>query len=576
MNTNWKKNVAAVLLAVSLTATPSAVTVFAESASAVQGQAALMKLTDHVRAELKGVFNEQTPDGATVGAVIRLTNDSGKVTRVPDYELRIFSSDGISYTLSPSAANARSIQPKGKAELAYMLNVDRTDVLELTKLAWVHVDDYVYPRKENTLLTMNIAGKVWNGYNSAENRSTGIIKWGQPFKLDFFSPSISYTPTSMQKQTTAQGNVTVVTVKAANTGKEKAFIPDFAISGSDGTKLYAGEKAESKTIALVAGETKNVRFAIPTAAAVRLNELVVTTPLSFAASAGGGQQTVVRHIGHIRLGLPDNSLSLAGLKDYTFDTPIVFDPLNELVDKDVQVSLVELHMHDNQGDGYKTAIAKFKLQNTGKQPASLPAFQAELTSGDGYTYIGDRQNVTAQQLMPGLSHIVSYAFNVPKTEEEHRFALRLLEGGTAAEPYLSPIAAIGVTVQDEAKSNVWNLYPFEVEMKYWSLSAVADAIPVISYSYKLTLDLDIKHTEDVVVDNGFSKLKIEIADGFGKMLGSETIPFVGTGRLISGKQTIRFNNIRTEQHQYPLTIHIYEVIDTPSGEATRLIQTLKQ
>src|SRR5690606_15755162 len=101
-------------------------------------------------------------------------------------------------------------------------------------------------------------------------------------------------------------------------------------------------------------------------------------------------------------------------------------------------------------------------------------------------------------------------------------------------------------------------------------------VPFISYSYKLILDLDIERVEDVVVDSGFSKLKIEIVDSFNKMLGSETIAFTGVDRLISGKQTILFNNIRTEQHQYPLTIHIYEVIDTPSGEASRLIETLQQ
>lgn len=576
MHTKWTKTMTAALLAVSLAAAPAAGAAFAQDSGSGSGtvRAVYQKLTSSVSAQLKGAYIERTADGSTVGAVIRLRNGTGKITRVPDYELRMESRDGVSYTLAPSAANPRSIQAKGYVELVYSLDVNRTDDLELTKLVFVEVDEYVYPRKETTLLSMDITGKVWRA-GEPSSGSVGKIGWGQPFRLESLSPNVTYTPAGVHRQTTEQGGTaTVVTLKAVNAGKETAYIPDFAISGSDGAKLYPGQKADGKMDALEAGETRNVRFAIPTPASAELSELVVTTPARFAM-AGGGE--IVRHVGHLRIGLPESEFSLAGLKDYTLGAPIELDPANELVDKDVQISLVELHLHDNQGDGYKTAIAKFKLLNTGKQPAPLPAFQAELTNGEGYTYVGDRQITAAQRLLPGLSHVVSYAFNVPKTEEEGKYALRLLEGGTADAPYSTPFAQLGVAVQNEAEdSKVWDLYPFQVKMKDWTLSAVADAVPVISYSYKLTLDLDIARVDDVVVDANFSKLKIEIADSFGKMLGSETFAFVGANRLISGKQTLRFNNIRTEQHQYPLTIHIYEAIDTPSGEATRLIQTLKQ
>ncbi|MBW5448485.1 hypothetical protein GE107_20785 [Cohnella sp. CFH 77786] len=580
MHTKWRKTIPALLLAASLTvsAAPLAASARQELASAAQSQgysAKPMKLAGTVRAELKSAFVERGADGSTIGVVIWLQNDGAKVTRVPDYELRIVTGDGVSYTLTPSASNPRAIQAKGKAELGYMLNVERTDGLEPEKLAWVSVDEYVYPRKETTLLTMNIAGKVWQNADP-DGGSAGAVKWGQPFRLDMFSPNVTYTPVSMQKQATAQGGiVTVVTVKATNAGKEKAYLPDIAVSGSDGSKLYAGERAGGTTATLAAGESRNIRFAIPTAAGVNLREFVVTTPERFAAAGGSA---LVFHVGHVRIGLPDNGFSLAGLSEYAYGTPIALDPLNELVDKDVRVSLVELHMHDNQGDGYKTAIAKFKLQNTGKEPAPLPAFQADLTSAEGYTYSGVRQNTVAQQLMPGLSHIVSYSFNVPKTENAEKYALRLLEGGTTESPYSSPIAdAVAVKVQSEAAdSDVWDLYPFQVKMKYWWLSAVYETVPNISYSYKLKLNLDIQGTDDVVVDANFSKLKFEIVDAFGKMLGSETVPLAGTGRLVSGYQTINFTNIRTEQQEYPLSIQVFEVIDTPNGEAKRLIKTFDQ
>lgn len=595
MHTKWSITLAAAMLTAYLAAVPPEAASAAAAGSAAPVAAATTagagpelalptykKLTDNVQALLKSAYVERSAYSQTLGIVVWLRNDGGKVTRVPDYELRVTGGDGVTYTLTPSVANPRAIQPKGKVELSYLLNVTRTDDLKLAKLAWVEVDEYVYPRKETTLLSMDVAGKVWQSAALAGDNVGGTVKigWGQPFKLELFAPDVVYVPASVEKQTTAQGdNVTIVTLRVTNTGKEQAFVPDFAISGSDGSKIYAGQRIElgrsGDAGRLGAGETKSVRYAIPSAASVRFTELVVTTPERFVTAAG---EMAVHQVGHVRLGLPEKDASLAGLKNYEFDTPIALDSLNELVDKDVQVSLVELHMHDNQGDGYQTAIAKFKLRNTGKEPAALPAFGAELTDANGYTYAGVRQNVAAQSLMPGLSHVVSYSFNVPKTLESDRYALRLLEGGGTAEaPYSAPIARIGVQMQSEEEgSHEWNLYPFHVKMNYWSVSAVADMIPVTSYSYKMKLDLDIERTDDVVVDAGFSRLKIEIADSFGRMLGATEIPFVGANRLISGVQTIRFDNIRTEQHQYPLTINIYEVIDTPNGQATRLIETLQQ
>lgn len=591
MNRKWTLTMAAALLSAGLAVTPvvsaaspSAAAVAASSAQVVtdsQEKAlatpTFVKLTDRVQALLKSAYIERSAHTQTVGVVIWLRNDSGSMTRVPDYDLRVATADGVTYTLTPSAANPRSIQPKGKVELSYQLQVNRTAPLELVTASWVEIDEYVYPRKETPLLNMDIAGKVWRS-NDPSGAAAAKIGWGQPFKMTLFAEDIVYVPTSVEKQTTPQGgNVTIVTVRVTNAGKETAYVPGFAISGSDGSKIYPGQLIETGTAGdiarLGAGETKNVRYAVPTAAGVAISELVVTTPERFVTMSG---EMTVQQVGHVRIGLPGKTFSLAGLKDYEFGTPIALDPLNDFVDKEVEISLVELHMHDNHGDGFQTVIAKFKLHNTGKQPAAMPAFGAELTDGEGYTYIGDRQNTAAFRLMPGLSHIVSYSFNVPKTGAADRYALRLLDGG-ADTLYSTPIATIAATIQSEAEdAKVWNLYPFDVELKHWHLNAVADMVPVTSYSYKLKLDLEITRTDDVVVDAGFSRLKIEIADGFGKMLGSTDIPFVGVNRLISGVQTIRFDQIRTEQHQYPLTINIYEAIDTPSGEATRLITTLKQ
>jgi hypothetical protein len=585
MQTKWRTTAFAALLAAVLTASPAVLAAGAPAAqsqtksqaqSQNQSQAKPMKLAGSVTAELKSAFVERGADRSTVGVVIWLRNEGTSVTRVPEYELRVTTGDGVAYTLMPSASNPRAIQAKGKAELGYLLEVERTDRLELAKLTWVDVDDYVYPRKETPLLSMNLKGKVWQSA-APDGGSAGVIPWGQPFKLEMYSADVTYTPASVQRQTTAQGGiVTVVTVRATNTGKQQAYVPDIAVSGSDGAKLYAGERADAKTTSLSPGESRNVRFAIPTPASASLTGFVVTTPERFTTAGGA---SITEHVGHVRIGLPPGGFSLAGFKNYVYGSPIELDSLNELVGKDVEVSLVELHMHGNQDDGYKTAVAKFKLRNNGKSPAPLPAFGAELMDADGYTYAGVRQIAAATSLMPGLSHVVSYSFNVPKTEpEDGRFALRLLEGGgTADQPYASPIAAIGVQAQNEDKdTDTWNLYPFRIQLKDWWLAAYADSVPVVSYSYKLRLNLDITREDDVVVDAGFSRLKFELVDTLGRMIGYETVPLTGQGRLVSGTQIVKFSNIRTEQQEYPLSINVYEVIDTPNGEASRLIRSFHQ
>jgi hypothetical protein len=86
----------------------------------------------------------------------------------------------------------------------------------------------------------------------------------------------------------------------------------------------------------------------------------------------------------------------------------------------------------------------------------------------------------------------------------------------------------------------------------------------------------VEQVDNVVADAGFSKLKIELTDTLGRVIGSQSVPFTGTNKLISGEQTISFSNIYTDNYQYPLVVKLYESIDTPNGEANRLVKTLKQ
>ena len=533
-------------------------------------------LTDAVRAGLKGVFGERTPEGSVFGAVVVLENLAGKVTRVPDYELRVRAEDGTVYTLVPSLDNARSLQPKGKAELGYLLQLDRAEPLKAAALEWVEIDDYVYPRKEKTLLVMNMEDQLRE--ESQASGSAALLKWGDSFRLEE-APGIVLTPAAVEERAAEQGRIFAVTVKAVNETSEKRYIPEIAAVLVEGRTLHTGTVAEESLLPLQPGEARNLHFVVKTGKDARPVALAVATPVRFVLPSPQGLQGAPQlyeyPLERARFALSAGGGQAAKPADYKYGTPIAFDPLNKLIAADVRVSLMELHLHDNPGDGYQTAIAKFKLQNTGKKPVPLPHFGAELAAPGGETYAGERQQAAPAQLMPGLSHIVSYAFNVPKTETGERYTLRIVDA-SAAHPHGVTIAALSAEVQREREDNVWNLYPYIVKLNYWTVLPYADTVPVISYSYKMVLDLDIELADDAVVDAGFAKLKIELADSQGRTLGSETLPFTGPGRLVSGRQTILFDRIRTEQHQLPLTIRIYETIETPYGEANRLIQTLER
>ncbi|MNY59762.1 hypothetical protein D3C86_1962400 [compost metagenome] len=94
-----------------------------------------------------------------------------------------------------------------------------------------------------------------------------------------------------------------------------------------------------------------------------------------------------------------------------------------------------------------------------------------------------------------------------------------------------------------------------------------------NYSYKLGLDFDIKLQDEIVVDQSFSKLRLEVADGSNRIMTSKVFSFAGEKKLVTGKELLTFDGDTLES---TLTLRLYEVIDTPFGEVRRLVQTLKR
>jgi len=502
-------------------------------------------LTNVVKVEVKSIVNEKVTDGRRIGAVVRLHNQSAKAVRVPDYEVRFTAGDKTEYTLLASAVNAKVIQPKEKVELSYLTVVRRTDNFTLAKLSWIKVDEYVYPRKQTTMLSIPVSSFA----------TTQNLEWGKPFKIPALSASLEFTPIDLFQHNTDKGSATIVTLQAANKGTAAETVPSFDISGKTDKAQYAGKKIEQDAIVLEPGEKQQIHFAIVTTGSAKLKSLVVMTSESFVEAS----RTTTYKVPRLNVKLPAAVSAAAAvnlLPSYEMGKPIGFDPLNKLINPDLNVSLVEFRLFQGEGGGYNSAIAKFKLDNRGASPVPVPQFAVELASADGRSYSGVRQNQTSGTVAPNVGYIVSYSFNLPNTETGGKLAMTLLDNQTAA-PYRFPVAAFQTRVQDGTSDS---LYPFRVSLADWRYVPTDNA---------LKLNLNVQRESNVVVDLHFARLSVELVDQGGAAVAAASIPLTGTGRAGNGWQTIGVASGLANAGN--LSLRIYETVDTPFGEARRLL-----
>ncbi|MEK8126944.1 hypothetical protein WMW72_03375 [Paenibacillus filicis] len=552
--------------------TASLVSAAEAPAPAAAPVAASYKLTDVIKAEIKSVLNENAGSETRIGVVVRLHNTSDRMRRVPDYELRIKTAEGTTYTLRPSAANTTSIQSQEKVELSYLISIERSDSVVLSALEWIEIDEFEYPQKEKTVLSIPVDGLQWKGEGSSVPDSARVKPWTESFTLPVFSSSLEYKPVSLFYQNQPEGPVAFVTLLVENKGTKKEAVPQLQIDGQADKKWFKGKKPVVPADALEAGGQQYIYFAIPVDNGIELTKLVVLSPESYVNS---DKTSLDYTIGRMVIDLQDGSgqkHDIQRLQTYQPGSAIAFDPLNKLIRDGIDISLVELHMHGAEGEGYQTVVAKFKLRNKLESPVALPDFQAELRTSDGYSYLGTRQATVDQNLISNLGYIVSYSFNVPNKEKGENLVMNILDAKTAA-PYYVPIASFQTKIQEQANSDIMRFYPFNVKLADWSISPLFNPT---GYNYKMSMTLDISREDNIVVNQNFSKMKVELQDQLGRTLGAETLTFTGAKRLVSAKQSFTFSDLYTDQIESPLVINIYESIETPLGEAKRLVKTLKQ
>ncbi|SDM92104.1 hypothetical protein SAMN04487897_101488 [Paenibacillus sp. yr247] len=583
MNKTMNKSLVTIVLTAALLTTASFPAWAADGLSGVvvAGTSAITSytLTDKIEVEIKSILNNHESDSTKLGAVIRVRNTSGNVTRVPDFELRVRMADGIEYTLQPSATNPKSIQPKSQQELSYLTTVERSDDVALTDLSFVDVDLEVYPKEETTLLTVPVdAGLVWNGSDSTITKPSAILKWGEAFTLPSLRSSLGFLPVDIHKEITAKGVSTVVQIQVLNPTKERQTVPNFGIDGKTDNNVYSGSRAETSVI-LDPGEKKYIHVVIPTELDTEFTSLNVVTPENFATAIGEGKfHEDSYRVGRVNILLPAGALTQGVIPapEYTLGTAVKLDTTNKFVPSNVDVSLVELHVTSNEDDGFNSAVAKFKLTNNSERPIPIPAIQTELVSKDGYAYVGRRQEATALSVVPKASYVVSYSYALPASETGEGLKMNLYSQQASGDTtYKSLLATAKVPVQkNEPTSKVLNVYPFEIGIKDWTISAIFQGN--MTYDYKLKLDLDINPDKQVTVDKFNSKLSFELFDNVGNPVGKSVQALSGEGRLYNGSNTINLN-AKSNQLDFPIQVKVFETFTNEYGESVkRLLTTFKQ
>lgn len=527
-------------------------------------------LSEQLQVEVKSVLNERVSGGNRVGVVLRIANTGDEVKRLTDYELLVRLADGTEYALQPSAANSRVVQAKTSAELSFLTTIERPDRVEIAEAQLKEVDYYVYPKKETLLLSIPLASRPWNGSEGALAEPSASQAWEETFSFPALQSPITYTPIGIRKEATGTGTVYIVQLLAANPTDNRELVPDFAVDGRGGGKVFAGSRVEQGPIMLEAKEEKYIHYAIATDTNTVLSGLNVLTSETFIGPAGSAP--VSYNVGRLQIELSAASGSVQA-QPYTIGEPMTLDARNDLIHPDLQLALVGLPIDDNTEEGNKTVTATFLLTNNGDGPIPIPVFQTGMLGSDGFRYDGRRQAATGAPLLPQESVTIRYSLSLPTSESGQNLVLTIEDAVTTA-PYKSTIAAYRVEAAETEAGDSFTVHPFRISVKSNSTNFMFNA-QTLEYSYVGSYDLAIERDPGVRADLSFPTLLFELHDASGRPVATGTGGLVGTGRLLSGMNKIRFAGT-TENFNYPLTLHIYEVFATDAGESKQLLAKLKQ
>jgi hypothetical protein len=538
-------------------------------------------LSGPLQVKLNGLLSEHTLNGTRIGVTVKMYNVSNDTVRVPDYEVRITTGNGARYVLSGSSDNTASVPPQSNIELSYMVLVELADNLKPTDIVWVDVNKDVYPKIETTMLDLPVSNLVWYGDQSTISDPALIKKWGEAFTIPSLDSALTYTPINMATDFKEQTPVQVIKLLVYNPGKQTEVIPSIIIDGKSATQNYKGSRTDQSVASLDPGEKKYIYWSVPTDLDTQLNSFTVSTPETFKIpNRTDTSANVTYYIGRLSFGVPTTDqllLDSTQPASYSLNTQIPIDPINNVVNPNMNVTAADFQIYENKGMGYSTGIVKLKFANRSDKPLPVPQFAAELM-GNGFIYAGNRLNSATSLVVPGTDYVVNYSFVLPASGTIDQYNLRLIDKQTAA-PYKIVFAQSVLNVNKPLIDNKkLTMYPYEVTVHDWAISNIALANPTTlsyNYNYKLRINMDLNTLDTVMVDSNYNKLLLELETKDGRKIASNTQSLNGEGRLTSGQHLIYFTDSQSDQLEYPIVLKIYEVIETPNGPVRSLVATLQ-
>jgi len=525
-------------------------------------------LTSTLRAGVKTVLNERVPGGVRIGAVVRLYNTAYRAVSVPAYELRAVTADGVVYTLRPSADNPRLVQPREKTELSYMLHVSRTDAFALDRLAWVSVDEYVYPKKETTVLYMPVSGLEWYGPSTVFTDVWRVKDWSSPFHIPGESADLIFTPVRLAERHTPQGTTAVLVMLARNTGNRTAWVPEFTVTGNTPLGHYPAELAERGPIAIEPGASRYLHFVMKLPAPEGWRSFTISTPESFTDASGA----VRYEAGRLQIKPPARSETQTVQSPYKLFDPIrVASTFRPNLAREVDIALAEVTRFEQAGDGFLRAVAKFRLVNRSGVTVALPDFGVEWVTSEGVSYMGERLEARQNMMMPGVGMMIAYVFTLPLSAgEDDKARIALLDGDL--NTFQLPIGAVEIPLDAEEGTvdGTAELYPFTVDVRSASLDWVGLNSPEV-----LSVDIGVARASNVTFDERTLRLKLEAADANGRVLVSRTYALAGANRITSGVQTFEIDDKTRKAASGEIALRLYEVLAASGGDVERLVGTAR-
>ncbi|UQZ82526.1 hypothetical protein SK3146_01683 [Paenibacillus konkukensis] len=582
MKNNLKKAISAVVIS-SLALSFGSGSIFAdEAAPAAIDTRYPVALDGPLQVKVNGLLSEHTLNGTRIGVKLKMYNVSNDTVRVPDYELRAVTQNGAKYVLKGSADNAVAVPPMSSIDLSFMTQIDLGENVQPTDLVWIDVNKDVYPKTETTMLDLPVANLVWYGDHSSIADPSAVKNWGETFQIPSLDSALTYTPVNLSTNFKDQTPVQFIKLLVQNPGSKSETVPSFSLDGKSATLTYKGSRVDQAVTSLDPGDKKYIYYAVPTDLDTQLSSFTVSTTEAYKVpNRTDAAANVTFNIGRLSILTPEADQAGQDTTQpvaYTMNTPLPVDPINNSINPDISVSVVDMQTYENEGMGYQTGIVKLKFSNRSDKPLPVPQFAAELVGG-GFTYAGSRLNSDASLVVPGTDYVVNYSFVLPLNGAKAQYTLKLIDDKTAA-PYKVTLSQAVTYMNNPVNDNeTLKAYPYQVTIRDWALSNLAgmnQATQTYNYSYKLRINWDLKSTDSVMVDSAYNKLLMVLETKDGRKIASTTKSLSGDNRLTSGEQLIYFSDTSSDQLENNLTLKMYETIDTPAGQARRLIATLQQ